>query len=157
MIIQLIFINDLPYLLSKGVIRMERKFISQYEMVGENTLHKIVDTFYSKVKQHPDLAPIFPEDLTETARKQKQFLTQFLGGPPLYTTEHGHPKLRMRHLPFPITPKRANAWLLCMEEAMDEVGFSGPIRDEFFSRLVITAHHMVNTNDEIESRKGEVQ
>lgn len=136
---------------------MERKIISQFEMVGEETLHKIVDAFYKRVKLHPDLSPIFPDDLRETARKQKQFLTQFLGGPPLYTSEHGHPRLRMRHLAFPITPKRANAWLTCMSQAMDEIGFSGPIREEFFSRLVITAHHMVNTDDEYESRKGEVQ
>ncbi|MCY9072878.1 thiol management oxidoreductase, partial [Bacillus inaquosorum] len=42
-------------------------------------------------------------------RKQKQFLTQYLGGPPLYTEEHGHPMLRARHLPFPITNERADA------------------------------------------------
>lgn len=136
---------------------MEKKRISQFEMIGEETLHKIVDAFYLRVKSHPDLSPIFPEDLRETARKQIQFLTQFLGGPPLYTSEHGHPRLHMRHLPFPITPRRANAWLSCMALAMDEVGFSGPIREEFFSRLVITAHHMINTNDEFESRKGEDQ
>ena len=132
---------------------MERKGISAFERIGEETLHKIVDAFYKRVKLHPDLAPIFPDDLRETARKQKQFLTQFLGGPPLYTAEHGHPRLRMRHLPFPITPKRAEAWLSCMAAAMDEVGFSGPERDAFFSRLYITANHMINTPDDTE--KGE--
>lgn len=50
-----------------------------YEKIGEATLNKLVDAFYNRVGQHPDLAPIFPKDLTETARKQKQFLTQFLG------------------------------------------------------------------------------
>ena len=49
-------------------------------------MHQIIDAFYRRVKIHPDLAPIFPEDLTETARKQKQFLTQFLGGPPYIQT-----------------------------------------------------------------------
>ncbi len=133
---------------------MEKK-ISPFEQIGEKTLHRIVDAFYRRVKQHPELAPIFPDDLTETARKQKQFLTQFLGGPPLYTSEHGHPRLRKRHLPFPITPKRADAWLDCMSRAMDEVGFSGPLRDEFFARLVITARHMVNTYDGDHNEKGE--
>ena len=131
--------------------------ISQYEKIGKETLHNIIQAFYKRVKQHPHLAPIFPEDLTETARKQEQFLTQFLGGPPLYTAEHGHPRLRMRHLPFPITPTRANAWLSCMSAAMDEANFHGPEREEFFSRLVITAHHMVNTPDEKENEKGETQ
>ncbi|WP_251552461.1 globin [Neobacillus muris] len=121
--------------------------LAPFEAIGEETLHQLVDTFYGLVAQHPDLAPIFPNDLSETARKQKQFLTQFLGGPSLYTNEHGHPMLRARHLQFPITPKRAQAWLSCMREAMDTIGLNGPIRDEFFSRLYLTAQHMVNTPD----------
>lgn len=117
-----------------------------YEALGgTEVLSKLVDTFYDKVKLHPLLAPIFPDDLTETARVQKQFLTQFLGGPPLYSEEHGHPMLRARHMPFPITMERAQAWLQCMSEAMDEVGLVGPIRDYFFERLTQTAYHMVNS------------
>lgn len=115
-----------------------------YDIIGEEQLSKLVDAFYSRVSQHPDLVPIFPDDLTETARKQKQFLTQFLGGPPLYTEEHGPPMLRARHLPFPITPVRAAAWLTCMDEAMDEVQLHGELRTFFFERLTQTAHHMVN-------------
>ncbi|WP_209125550.1 globin [Alkalihalobacillus sp. BA299] len=111
---------------------------------GAETLSQLVDTFYDKVSQHPELAPIFPDDLTETARKQKQFLTQFLGGPTLYSDEHGHPMLRARHMPFKITPTRASAWLACMKEAMDEVGLQGALREQIFSRLTFTAHHMVN-------------
>ncbi|MCT8140387.1 globin [Anaerobacillus sp. CMMVII] len=111
---------------------------------GKEVLDKLVDTFYEKVKLHPLLAPIFPEDLTETARKQKQFLTQFLGGPNLYSEEHGHPMLRARHMPFPITNEHAVAWLQCMDEAMDEVQLDGPVRDYFFERLTQTAYHMVN-------------
>lgn len=114
---------------------------------GEEIISRLVDAFYTRVAKHPDLAPIFPEDFTETARKQKQFLTQYLGGPALYTSEHGHPMLRARHIPFEITPKRAKAWLVCMAEAMDEIGLEGPVRDEFYHRLVLTAQHMVNTPD----------
>ncbi len=115
-----------------------------YDIIGEEQLSKLVDAFYSRVSQHPDLVPIFPYDLTETARKQKQFLTQFLGGPPLYIEEHGHPMLRARHLPFPITPIRADAWLACMNAAMDEVQLQGDLRTFFFERLTQTARHMVN-------------
>ncbi|WP_332633010.1 globin [Halalkalibacter flavus] len=111
---------------------------------GEKILSKLVDTFYSKVAKHPDIASLFPEDLTETARKQKQFLTQFLGGPTLYTEEHGHPMLRARHMPFVITPVQAEAWLTCMESAMDDVGIEGVIREYMLERLTMTAHHMVN-------------
>ncbi|QOY34183.1 globin [Anaerobacillus isosaccharinicus] len=111
---------------------------------GQEVLNELVDAFYAKVKLHPKLAPIFPEDLTETARVQKQFLTQFLGGPNFYSEEHGHPMLRARHMPFPITEERAEAWLQCMREAMDEIKLEGPIRDYFYERLSQTAYHMIN-------------
>jgi hemoglobin len=127
---------------------MIEKMPTPFEIIGEDKLHKLVDAFYLRVSQHPDLAPIFPKGFDEIARKQKQFLTQYLGGPQVYTNEHGHPMMRARHLPFEVTPKRAKAWLACMSEAMDEVELSGPIRDEFYSRLFLTAQHMVNTPDD---------
>ena len=123
---------------------MNEKKPTPYEAIGEDTLHSLVDTFYGLVAQHPDLAPIFPNDLSEIARKQKQFLTQYLGGPPIYTDEHGHPMMRARHLPFPITPTRATAWLSCMKQAMDKTGLEGPLREDFYSRLYLTAQHMIN-------------
>lgn len=126
---------------------MIEKKPTPFEAIGEETLHRLVDNFYELVAQHPDLAPIFPNDFSEIARKQKQFLTQYLGGPALYTVEHGHPMMRARHLPFPITPTRAKAWLSCMTQAMDKTGLEGLIRDEFYSRLLLTAQHMINTPD----------
>ncbi|MDQ0174630.1 globin domain-containing protein [Bacillus chungangensis] len=126
---------------------MVEKRMTPYDLIGEEQLSSLVNAFYLRVGKHPDLIPIFPEDLTETARKQKQFLTQFLGGPPLYTEEHGHPMMRARHLAHKITPARAKAWLSCMSEAMDAVQLQGPVRDQFFARLTMTARHMVNTED----------
>jgi hemoglobin len=117
-----------------------------YELIGGGeTIRKLVDAFYKRVGQHPDLTPIFPKDLTETANKQYLFLTQFFGGPTLYSDKYGHPMLRARHLPFEITPTRAKAWLRCMAEAMDEIGLAGPARDYMYERFIQTAHHMVNT------------
>ena len=123
---------------------MTRKPLIPYEEIGAEKLSDLIDLFYSKVAVHPALYPIFPEDLTETARKQKQFMTQYLGGPNLYSNEHGHPMMRARHMPFQITPLRAKAWLSCMSEAMDEVELEPTIREFFFKRLVLTANHMVN-------------
>lgn len=133
---------------------MVEKVPTPFDAIGEEMLHRLIDAFYRRVAKHPDLIPIFPEDLTETVRKQKQFMTQFLGGPPLYTSEHGHPMLRARHMPFEITHTRAKAWLHCMEDAMDEIGLTGSIRDFYFSRLIQTAQHMINT-DENQDTKGE--
>ncbi|WP_096189375.1 globin domain-containing protein [Evansella halocellulosilytica] len=118
-----------------------------FDLIGEEKLSELVDRFYELVSEHPDLAPIFPNDLTETARKQKQFLTQFLGGPPLYSDEHGHPMLRARHMPFKITPVRAQSWLSCMAQAMVETDIQDPVRTHIFDRLTQTAHHMINTKE----------
>lgn len=112
---------------------------------GDEVLSKLVDTFYFHVANHTLLSDLFPEDLTETAYKQKQFLTQFLGGPSLYTEEFGHPMLRARHLPFPITEEHANAWLQCMEQALEDVQVDQTVRMYMMERLTLTAHHMVNT------------
>ncbi|MEK4484886.1 globin [Psychrobacillus sp. FSL H8-0484] len=123
---------------------MTQKPILPFDEIGAEKLSQLVDTFYNNVAKHPKLKPIFPDDLTETARKQKQFLTQYLGGPNLYTEEHGHPMLKMRHNPFSITPERAEAWLSCMSDAMDTVGLDGKLRQDLYRRLVLTANHMVN-------------
>lgn len=133
---------------------MGEKMPTPFEAIGEEKLHELIDVFYGLVGKHPELSPIFPDDLSETARKQKQFMTQYLGGPSLYTDEHGHPMMRARHLPFPITPTRAKAWLACMSEAMDKVGLEGRLREEYYARLVLTAQHMINTPD-TESSLGE--
>lgn len=116
-----------------------------YEKIGgAEKVRQLVEAFYPRVQAHPLLKPLFPEDIRPVMEKQYMFLTQFLGGPPLYTEKYGHPMLRARHLPFPITPSRANAWLECMDQAMDEAGITGPEREEFWARLVIAAHHMIN-------------
>ncbi|MED1781126.1 globin [Brevibacillus fortis] len=116
-----------------------------YEIIGgADTLARLVDSFYDLVKQHPDITELFPDDLTEVKERQYQFLTQFLGGPSLYSDAHGHPMLRARHMPFPIGPIQAEAWLSCMDKAMDLTGLEGEIRKQIFDRLRLTAHHMVN-------------
>src|SRR5699024_58234 len=127
---------------------MIKKPLIPYEEIGAEKLSDLIDIFYSKVAEHPDLYPIFPDDLTETARKKKQFQTQFLGGPNLFSEEHGHPMMKARHMPFPITPKRAEAWLACMKEAMEEIELDEKFKDLYFKRLSLTARHMVNKEEE---------
>ena len=80
---------------------------SLYDRIGPEALAELVSRFYDFVAREPLLTPIFPADLTLTAEKQLAFLSGFLGGPPLYHERFGHPRLRARHLPFPITPARA--------------------------------------------------
>lgn len=123
-------------------------FETPYELLGgEETIQKLVNAFYPKVYANPVLSPLFEGDMQEIMRKQKMFLTQFLGGPTLYSNEFGPPAMRARHLPFEITPTRAKAWLACMRESMDEIGLEGPIRKAFYDRLEQVAGIMINTPD----------
>lgn len=125
---------------------MAEAYESFYEKIGgEQTLQKLVEAFYPRVYEDPDLSPLFEGDMQEIMRKQKMFLTQFLGGPPLYSEAFGPPAMRYRHLPFAITPSRKEAWLRCMREAMDEIGLEGPERELFYDRLRQVAQIMVNT------------
>ncbi|MCT1904029.1 globin [Oceanobacillus sojae] len=112
---------------------------------GYKKVEEIVETFYGYVKQNPVLIPLFPEDLTETMHKQKLFLIQFFGGPRLYEEERGHPMLRRRHLPFPITPSARDAWLACMNQSLIENKVEEPYYTEMIERLTLTANHMMNT------------
>lgn len=126
--------------------------MTMYEALGgEETISRLVQAFYKRVAQHPDLKPLFPDDFTEIRQKQFMFLTQYFGGPTLYSDVYGHPMMRMRHLRFPITPKRRDAWLQCMREAMDEIGLDGIVREQAYARLEMTANYMVNTEGDQEN------
>ncbi|GGO29134.1 globin [Deinococcus humi] len=122
---------------------------SLYERIGPEALSALVTRFYMLVAQDPDLAPIFPNDLTLTAEKQLAFLTGFLGGPPLYHRTYGPPRLRARHLPHAITPTRGRAWLACMARALRDTPQIGEAEArELHSALTRVAAHMVNTAEE---------
>lgn len=123
--------------------------ISLYDAIGgADKIRSIVESFYPKVQKHPLLGPLFPEDIDPVMEKQYQFLTQFFGGPSLYSDQYGHPMMRARHLPFPITPERAEAWLDCMRRALEDVGIEPELRGILLDRLSGPAHHFVNTTKE---------
>lgn len=111
---------------------------------GFEPIDRIITALYKRIGQHEELLPIFPEDLEESAHKQRLFLTQFFGGPELYKEERGNPMLRRRHLPFEITPERKDAWLECMNGALEEAEIQEPYRTAIFERLTMTAKHMIN-------------
>ncbi len=129
---------------------MREKKGSIYEELGADKLLEIVETFYPKVQAHPLLGSIFPEDIMPVMEKQYMFLTQFFGGPSLYSDAVGHPMMRARHLPFPVTPARAEAWLGCMSEALRETGVRPDLADIILTRLAGPAFHFVNSEDEEE-------
>lgn len=119
-----------------------------YDQIGGEKIEELVNAFYPKVYADPDLSPLFQGDMNEIMRKQQMFLTQFLGGPALYSQEFGPPAMRQRHLPFEITPRRAECWLRCMKEAFEEVGLdSNPVGEFFYNRLKQVAAIMINSPD----------
>jgi hemoglobin len=79
----------------------------------------LVGRFYDGVEGDPVLRPIYPEaDLAGARHRLTLFLAQYWGGPTTYDAERGHPRLRMRHAPFPIGPRERDAWLARMREAI---------------------------------------
>ncbi|WP_058301585.1 globin domain-containing protein [Gorillibacterium timonense] len=125
-------------------------------MGGAPAVRRLVEAFYPKVQAHPLLAPLFPEDIYPVMDKQELFLTQFFGGPPRYTMKHGHPMMRARHLAFPITAERADAWLACMKEALEETIADAELRKALWERLKNTAYFFINTeSDEAEHTKSD--
>lgn len=112
---------------------------------GEKVIRQLVEAFYPKVKANPLLGPLFPEDIQPVMEKQFMFLSQFFGGPSLFSDAFGHPMMRARHLPFPVTRERAEAWLACMTEALEEVGVEDELKDFVIQRLSGPAFHFVNT------------
>jgi hemoglobin len=123
-------------------------FATPFEAIGgADTIRRLVEAFYPRVQADPALAPIFPADITPVMERQRLFLTQFLGGPGLYSATYGHPMLRARHLPHAITPARRDAWLRCMAAALADIGLPADAREEVLARLAPVAAHMVNRQD----------
>jgi hemoglobin len=122
--------------------------LSPYERLGgEEAVRGLVDRFYDLMDTLPEAADIralHPEDLSGSRDKLFMFLSGWLGGPPLYQMEYGHPRLRARHLPFPIADEERDAWLLCMERALAETQMDAMLRAHLLQALRNTADHMRN-------------
>ena len=89
---------------------------------GAETFRRLVDRFYAGVASDPLLRPLYPEqDLGPAAERLRMFLIQYWGGPTTYSEQRGHPRLRMRHAPFPIGTLERDAWLRHMRDALDEL------------------------------------
>ncbi|WP_254411296.1 globin domain-containing protein [Dyadobacter diqingensis] len=119
---------------------------SLYDRIGgEETLRILTDRFYDQVFEHELIARLFKSDKDEIKEKQRLFLTQFLGGPALYSEVHGHPRLRARHLPHAIGEEDAIAWLTCMDRAISTLDIADDLKKELFARFPQSAMFMVNS------------
>jgi hemoglobin len=124
---------------------------SPYELIGGAAkVSELVDRFYDLM----DLEASFEElrsmhfmSLSSSREKLKLFLSGWLGGPDLYSTQFGHPRLRARHLPFKVGLKERNQWLACMYQAMSECGIDDEIAARLEESFFNTADWMRNQPD----------
>ena len=118
-----------------------------YDRVGgHDTFVRLVDAFYRGVASDPPLRALYPEDdLAPAADRLRAFLEQYWGGPHTYSQTRGHPRLRLRHAPFAVTPDMRDRWLRHMEAALDSLDLAEPELSEFRDYVTRAAAFMVNT------------
>jgi hemoglobin len=122
---------------------------SVYELAGgTDAFVALVDGFYERVEADPLLRPMYPDDLEPGKRALALFLAQYWGGPRAYDEERGHPMLRRRHLPFPITPTAALHWAHHMADAVRAMRFHSHVEDALLGYVGRFTPAMVNTADE---------
>ncbi|HEX6937107.1 MAG TPA: globin [Actinomycetes bacterium] len=120
-----------------------------YDAVGgEETFRRLVHNFYEGVADDPVLRPLYPEqDLSGAEERLRMFLVQYWGGPRTYSDRRGHPRLRMRHVPFRIGAAERDAWLRHMRDAVDSLDLPADAETLLWDYLVMAANSLVNSPD----------
>ena len=119
-----------------------------HQQIGEEGLNNLVSAFYKRVKEDDLLSPMYPNDDWEGAQERlADFLIYRCGGSQKYIEERGHPRLRMRHMPFHIGTAERDRWLKLMGEAMDETGVKPPASELLSEFFVQTADFIRNASD----------
>ncbi|WP_439936667.1 globin [Nocardia sp. N13] len=116
------------------------------EIGGEETIRAIVHRFYEGVAGDELLRPMYPEeDLGPAEERFAGFLVQYWGGPSTYSDNRGHPRLRMRHAPFKVTPAAAERWLVHFRAGLDSADLTPEQHERFWDYVTHAAQFMVNT------------
>jgi hemoglobin len=121
---------------------------SAFELMGgEAGVRALVDAFYDRMsldERFADILALHPVPLEGSRDKLFWFLCGWMGGPDHYIERFGHPRLRARHLPYPIASRERDQWLLCMAEAMADQAVPQPLFDRLLSSFSSTADWMRN-------------
>ncbi len=116
---------------------------------GHETFERLVHAFYVGVAGDPALRALYPdEDLAAAERRLRMFLEQYWGGPTTYSAERGHPRLRMRHAPYAVTPEQRDRWLRHMLAAVDSLGLDRELEATLVDYVVRAAYMLVNAPEE---------
>lgn len=114
---------------------------------GAVVIDRLVESFYvhmDRLPQAREIRAMHAEDLSGTKQVLKRYLCEWTGGPKLYSAERGHPRLRQRHLGFPIGDAERDAWLSCMRAALDETVADVDARQQIYAALAKLADWMRN-------------
>lgn len=122
---------------------------SVFELAGgHDAFTRLVAEFYRGVEGDPDLRALYPEeDLRPAAERLQMFLEQYWGGPHTYFERRGHPRLRMRHMPFAVTPTQRDRWLRHMRAALDTLHLDAALDERMWAYFAQAADFMVNSAD----------
>lgn len=113
---------------------------------GEEFFVKLVDGFYEGIESDEVLRPMYvDQDLTQARHHLTLFLQQYWGGPSTYQAKRGHPRLRMRHMPFVIDGDARDRWIYHMHASLSKIEMDEALRDQLWTYLVSAAHSLVNT------------
>ena len=116
-----------------------------FAAIGEDGFTRLIRAFYAQVPDDEVLGPIYPKhDLAGAEKRLRDFLIYRFGGPPVYIEERGHPRLRMRHAPFPVDARARDHWLALMRKALDGSSFPEEVRSLLWSYFESTAEAMMN-------------
>ncbi|MBY0578841.1 MAG: group II truncated hemoglobin [Burkholderiales bacterium] len=122
-----------------------------YDMLGgADAVKRLVERFYEIMDTDSEalgIRRLHPENLDSSREKLFMFLSGWLGGPQLYVEKHGHPKLRQRHLPFPIGASERDQWMRCMERALIETGVEEKLRAQLTASFFKTADFLRNKEE----------
>lgn len=124
---------------------------SLYDLIGgEIGLRKLVERFYDLIDSSPEAAQIrvlHPKSLKQSREKFFMFLSGWSGGPALYIEKYGHPRLRMRHVPFSIGELERDQWLWCMNKSLDEMQLDAPVLEHLKARFADAADFLRNRKE----------
>ncbi|ANL35463.1 globin-like protein [Rhizobium phaseoli] len=124
------------------------KVTTLYEAIGgDPAVRALTHRFYALMDTLPEASyvrAVHPPSLQGSEEKFYEYMTGYLGGPPLYTDKRGHPRLRSRHFVAEIGPVERDEWLLCFRRALDETIASQALRDLIWAPVERLAYHMQN-------------
>ena len=127
---------------------------SLYERIGgSEKIRELVRRFYDLMDLEPkylELREVHGSTLEEAGNRLYMFLSGWLGGPDLYTEQHGHPRLRSRHFPFNIGSLERDQWVACLMQACAELEIDEAVQKAMLPQIYALAEWMRNQDDAIE-------